>query len=226
MVHRGIRTFLEKFDRAQAFTTTPGQNGWTIADTSSAGTPTYLCVTEDGGAAKLTLSNTSEAQIVTLHFNDVLPYDLANIQHVWYVAKFAAQADAVTTLTMGLGSARNDIDDSVATNCWFRVEGSVSTSAVVLETDDGVTDNDDKASGASLLLVYKKFLIDFSLGLSDIRFFIDGARVGAGTTFSMAGVTAGQNVQPLVQLQKASGTGVPSLQIAEFGVQYRYALGA
>lgn len=225
MVHRGIKTLIEKFDRAQAFTTTPGQNGWTIADTSSSGTPTYLCVTEDGGAAALTLAATSELENVCLYFNDVLPFDLAMIQHVWFVAKFNAQADAVTTLTMGLGSARNDTPDSVTVNAWFRVEGSVSTSNLLCETDDNTTDNDDKATGTTLTTTYKKLGIDFTNGLADVRFYVDGARVAAGTTFNMSAVTSGQNVQPIIQLQKASGTGVPAIQIAEFGIQYRYALG-
>lgn len=226
MVRRGIKTFLDKFDRAQALTTTPGFNGWTIADTSSSGTPTYLCVTEDGGAMKLTLAATSEAENVCMYMNDVLIWDLAMLQHVWFVAKFAAQADAVTTLTMGVTSGRNDDPDATTVNAQFRVEGSASVSNVVLETDDNTTDADDKASGASLLLVYKKFLIDFTYGLADVRFYIDGARVGAGYTHNMSAVTSGQNVQPNIQLAKASGTGVPSVQIAEVGATFRWALGA
>lgn len=224
-VSRGVITNVDNFDRAQAFTTTPGQNGWTAADTSSAGTPTYLCITEDGGAAKLTLAATSEAEIVTLYMNDVLPLDLANLQRVEFIAKVAG-IDSVTTLTMGVGSARNDTDDSVAVNAWFRMEGSASTTAVVAESDDGTTDNDDKATGTTLSSTYKKFTIDFTNGLSDIRYFVDGERVAASTTFTLAGITTGQNVQPIFQLQKASGTGVPSVTIAQVTTVQRYAYGA
>jgi len=223
-VTRGVITKVENFDRAQAFTTTPGEGGWTIADTSSAGTPTYLCITEDAGAAKLTLAATSEAENVCLYFNDVLPLDLASLHRIEFVAKVAG-IDSATTLVFGLGDARNDTPDTVATNCWFRMEGSVSTSLVVVESDDGTTDNDDKATGSTLAAVYKKFLIDFTNGISDIRFFIDGERVGSATTFSLAGITSGQNVQPMIQLQKASGTGVPSITIAQITTQQRYAYG-
>ena len=223
-VTRGVITKVENFDRAQGFTTTPGEGGWTIADTSTAGTPTYTCITEDGGAAKLTLAATSEAENVCLYFNDVLPLDIASLHRIEFVAKVAG-IDSVTTLVFGLGDARNDTPDTVTTNCWFRMEGSVSTSLVVVESDDGVTDNDDKATGATLAAVYKKFLIDFSNGISDIRFFIDGERVGAATTFTLAGITSGQNVQPMIQLQKASGTGVPSITIAQITTQQRYAYG-
>lgn len=229
MISRGVREWPSHggdfFDRAQAFTTTPGQNGWTIADTSSAGTPTYLCITEDGGAAKLTLAATSEAEIVTLYTNDVLPLDLAQLQSVEFVAKVAA-IDSVTTLTFGVGSGRNDTDDSVTVNAWFRMEGSASTTAIVVETDDNTTDNNDVATGQTLAAVYKKFVIDFTNGLSDVRFFIDGERVAGSTTFNMSAVTSGQNVQPIIQLQKASGTGVPSITIASVRCQYRYAYGA
>jgi hypothetical protein len=221
----GTRTFIEHFDRAQAYTTTPGQNGWTIKDTSSSGTPTYLNVTEDGGAAKLTLAATSEPEIVTLYQNDVLMYDLSQLQHMWWIAKVAA-VDAVTTLVMGLGSAQNDTDDSVAINAWFRLQGSASTSAVVVETDDGTTDNNDVATGTTLAATYKKLQLDFTNGLSDVRFLVDGERVAAATTFDMSSISAGQNVQPLVQLQKASGTGVASVSLAQFGVQYNWSYGA
>lgn len=221
----GVREFCEAFDRAQAFTTTPGQNGWTIADTSSSGTPTYLCVTEDGGAATLTLASTSEAENVCLYFNDVLPWDLAKLQFVKFVAKVSG-IDSATTLVMGVGSARNDTPDSVAVNAWFRMEGSASTSAVACETDDATSDLDDKATGQTLAAVYKTFLIDFTQGLSDIRFYIEGERVAASTTFTLANITAGQNVQPIIQIQKASGTGTPAVTIAMIEAKYRYAYGA
>lgn len=225
MAWAGTDCFIDNFNRAQTFSTTPGHNGWAIKDTSSAGTPTYLCVTEDGGAAKLTLASNNEAEIVTLYTGDVLPYDLRMISNVWWVAKVAG-IDAVTTLTMGVGSAQSDTDDSVAYNAWFRMEGSASTTALVVETDDATTDNNDVATGVSLSSTYKRMMIDFSQGLANIRFFVDNARVASGTTFSMASAVAAQNVQPFVQLQKASGTGVPAVTLAQFGITYKWTYGA
>lgn len=224
-VTAGTRKFVDHFDRAQAFTTTPGMNGWTIKDTSAAGTPTYLCVTEDGGACALTLANTSEAEILTLFHNDVLQLDLALLHRVWFVARVAA-IDSVTQLCLGVASAQNDTLDSVAVNAWFRIDGTVSTSAVVVETDDGSTDNDDRATGQTLGSGYKKLELDFTGGVSNVRFFLDGQRVAADRTFSMAGITAGQNVQPFVQLQKASGTGVAAVTIAQIGWEYSYSYGS
>lgn len=225
MVNREVLQFVDYFNRAQALTTTPGHNGWTVKDTSSAGTPTYLVATADGGGMKLTLASTSEAEVVTMYHNDVLCFDLAKIQYVEMVA-LVGGIDAVTTLTMGLGSAQNDTDDSLATNALFRIEGSVSTSNLVVETDDAVTDNDDKATGKTLSSTFKTLRIDFSYGLADVRFYVDGERVAATTTFNMSGLTAGLNVQPWVQLQKASGTGVPTVTIKKFLIQYTEANGA
>lgn len=225
MITRGVAEFCDLFDRAQVFSTTPGARGWTIADTSASGSPTYLCITEDGGAAALTLASTSEAENVCLYFNDVLPWDLAGLQYVKFVAKVSG-VDSATTLVFGVGSARNDTPDSVATLAWFRIEGSASTSNVVCETDDGTTDNDDKATGQTLSSTYKTFVIDFSKGLTDVRFFIEGEPVATGTTFNMSAVSSGQNVQPIIQIQKASGTGTPAVTIALIEAQYRYAYGA
>lgn len=224
MVIREVVDKVDRFDRAQAYTTTPaGEFGWTIKDTSSAGTPTYLNIS--GRGAKLTIASTSEEEIVTLYQNDVLPFLLPKIQYVDFDLVVAG-IDAVTTLVAGIASAQADTEDSVATLAWFRMEGSASTSNVVVETDDGVTDNDDVATGTTLAAVVKRFRIDFTNGLSDVRFYIDGARVAAGTTFSMASASSTQNVQLFVQLHKASGTGVPSVTVKRCGIQYLTADGA
>ena len=198
----------EFFDRAQTYSTTPGENGWTIADTSAAGTPTYA--NQDGGGVVLTLEATSEAQNVCLYQADRLIFDIDEIQSMTFFAKVSG-IDAVTTLTMGLGSARNATPDSVATNAWFRMEGSASTSNVVCETDDATTDNDDKATGTTLSSTLKKFTIDFTKGKTDVRFYIDDTRVATATTFDVSAATG--KMQPIFQIQKASGTGTPAVTI-------------
>lgn len=225
MAWAGCTTLIDNFDRAQVFSTTPGHNGWTIADTSSAGAPTYLCATEDGGKAVLTLANNTEAEILTLYQNDVLSFDLRMISHVWWVVKVAA-IQAESTLTFGVGSARHDTDNSVAYNAWFRMDGGTSLTNLYVETDDATTDVAATATGTTLAAVYKKCLIDFTQGLGDIRFFVDGARVATGTTFSMAAAAAGQNVQPIVQFQKSSAAGTPAVHIAQFGITYKWSYGA
>ena len=223
MMNRGVRTKSDFFDRAQGFTTTPTERGWTAVLTGT--TPTATCITADGGAAKLTLSSNSESQLAVLYNNDVLAFDVAQLKWIEFVA-LVAGVDSVTTIVMGLGAAHNTTLDSIVTNAWFRMQGSVSTTAVVVETDDATNDFDDKATGQTLAGVYKTFKIDFQNGLADVRFYIEGERVASDTTFDMSDLTSGLNVQPYFAVAKASGTGVPSVTIAKIDIVYNYAYGA
>ena len=221
MAWAGTDCFIDNFNRAQAITTTPGVNGWTVKDTSSSGTPTYL-VGGSGTGLVVTCDNTNEAQIATVYQNNVLPYNLLDISNVWWVAKVSG-IDAVTTLVLGVASAQNDTSDTVTTNAWFRMEGSVSTTALVTETDDNATNDDDNATGTTLAAVYKRLMIDFSQGMGSVRFLVDGALV---STLSMAAITTATYVQPYVQLQKASGTGIPAVDLRQFGITYKWSYGA
>lgn len=219
MATSGTITFHDDFRRAQALTTTPGHNGWTIKDTSSAGTPTYLCTS--GAGLVLTLASNSEAEIVTLYHNDVLQFPLQDIISCEWALKVSG-IDAVTTLVAGMASAQNDTADSVATNLWFRMEGSASTSAVVAETDDGSADDDDNSTGSSLSSTIRRLKLDLRNGLDDVRFYIDGSRRASANTFNMEAAADPTNLQPFVQLQKASGTGTPSVTIRSCTIVYRY----
>lgn len=202
------RRFEDFFDRAQALTTTAGVNGWTIKKTG-AGTPTYL--TQSGRGMVLTLEATSEAQIVTMYQNDKLPWALSELKWIEFVLKVSG-INSVTTLNAGVASGQNDTADSVTYQSWFRMEGSASLTAVVAECDDnGSYDEDDIATGATLAATYKKFLINFS-DLSNVKYYVDGIRVAASTTFNMSAASA-QKVQPYVMLGKASGTGVPAVTV-------------
>lgn len=215
----GIYTFTDDFRRAQALTTTPGYNGWTVKDTSAAGTPTYLCTS--GSGMVLTLAATSEAEIVTMYQNDVLQFPLQDLVSIEWAAKVSG-IDSVTTLTMGVASAQADTADSVATHAWFRMEGSASTTALVTESDDGTTDDDDNSTGSSLATTTRRLKIDFSNGLDDVRFYADGSRRSSANTFNMEAAADPTNLQPFVQLQKASGTGTPAVTIRSCIIRYRY----
>lgn len=223
MVTRKVKIWRSDFDWAQAFTTTAGYKGWTIADTSSSGTPTYLTVS--GGGAALTCDTQNEAQNVCLYQNNILPFNLLKIQWMEWLAKCPV-TDAAATVFMGLGSARNDAPDSLTTMVGFRIEGSVSTTNLLAESDDGTTDLDDKATGTTLATVYKKLQIDFTRGLSDIRFFVDGEPVATSQTFSMAALTSATNVQPIFQLQKTASAAAISLHIKNLAIAYNVVEGA
>jgi hypothetical protein len=97
---------------------------------------------------------------------------------------------------------------------------ATSTTAVVIDTKDGTTAVSNTATGATLGTTYKKFGIDFTNGLSDVRAYIDGSRVAAGTTFNLSGLTAGNNFQLMAAAYKASGTTTPLFQISRVAIQY------
>lgn len=186
---------------------------WLIDDTSSSGSPTYV---RSGSNATLTLASTSEVENVCLHFGDVLPFDIDNIQRVELVVSLGAAFTSGSTLVFGVGSARADDPDAVAANAWFKMVGATSTTAVYCETDDGVTDLDDKATNQTLGTTAKRFVIDFTGGKSNVRFYMDDSSgnlvpVCTSTTFDMSGYSAG--LQPIIQLQKAANTNVDAVSI-------------
>lgn len=218
-VYRKVITKQYWFDENFTYSTgVPGPYGWTVKDTSSAGTPTYVYL--DGGGLKLLCDNTSEAQVLTLFHNNIEMIDIDELHYIrWYLK--VSGIDSATTLVAGVADGQNDTSDTVTTNAWFRMQGSASTTALLTESDDGTRDNDDKATGQTLSSTVKMLEIRFketALGIQDVRFFVDSTRVTTDTTFNMAAATG--DVQPYIQLQKASGTGVPAVTVC--GCEYQY----
>jgi len=207
----GIQDFVkyeEDFLGPMTLTASP-TNGdrWDIADTSSAGTPTYT-VGGINGEATLAFDAQSEIQNVCLFQSDVLNWDIDLIQRIEMRVKTSATLDSATSLAFGLASARNDAIDSIAAHASFRIIGN---NTLVVESDDGTTDLDDKATGATLADTYKKFVIDFTGGKSNVKFYVDGVRVAASVTFDMSAYSAG--LQPYVQIQKTADTNTDSVTI-------------
>ncbi len=223
-VSRNPIRFTDNFNRAQILTTAPGFNGWTLTETAAAGTPIKAIFGEDGGAMRIASDNESEIQNICMSHDDILTVDVATLGVVEMICKVAGMSTG-STIIWGFGSARDDVPDDITTAAWFRIEGSASLTAVVVESRGGTTENEDVATGETLAAVYKKFQIDFTRGLKDVRFLIDGERVAAATTFDMSGITAGQNVQPIIQVQKTSSTAVPQFDLARIDYQTQYVYG-
>lgn len=200
------------------FVTSAGLDPWVITDTSSAGTPTYVRVDHGEttgafalGVAKLSLEATDEVQNVCLSWGDKLGLDIDKVRGFECRLKMSqAAADAATSFAFGMTGDRNDAIDSIAAAAIFRVVGADSTTALVVETDDTSVNNDDKATSTTLINAYKVCRIDFS-DLSDVRFFVDDARVASATTFDMSNYSAG--LQPFFQLQKTGGTATDAVEL-------------
>lgn len=199
----------DDFVGGATITGTAGEGMWKVADTSSAGTPTY---TKDaaahGGVFTMQFSSTNEIQNLCLYWDDKLHLDIDQLQHVEFMVKTVASLDTATTLTFGLCTGRNDNPDSTTNNAQFKLAGS---NAIVCETDDGTNDNDDKATGLSLVATYRHFVIDFTGGKSNVKFYIDDQHVATTTTFDMSNATG--QLQPFVQLQKTADTNEDSVSI-------------
>jgi hypothetical protein len=208
---RDFQIFYDDFNGAVASLPTSADPAtpWLVDDTSSAGAPVY---TKGTSELTVTLAATNEIENVAPHFGDALDFDIDLVQRVEMRVKIgAATFTSGSILCFGVGSARNDTADSVVANAWFRMEGANSTSLVYVETDDGTRDNDDVSSGTTLGTTYKEFVIDFTGGKQDVKFYIDGRRVATGTTFDMSGYSSG--LQPIIQLQKAANTNVDSVVV-------------
>ena len=182
-----IVKWCDEFLGHRVYSATAGSNvghNWLIADTSSAGTPTYVPVTPGRGVT-LTHDNTNEVQNVCLYQGDKLCFDIDEIDQIRMRVKMSqATMNAASSVAFGLASARNDAIDSIAEAALFRLIGA--SAAVLVESDDGTTDLDDKATGQTLGTTAKDFVISFVAGKADVRFFIDGQPVATDVTFDMS----------------------------------------
>jgi hypothetical protein len=199
-----------------ALSSSQSDSDWLVDDTSSSGTPTYT-KGGIGGEATLALAATSEAENVCLHMGDDLNFDIDLLKRIEFRIKGGQAAlGANSQLAFGVCSARNDAIDSIAEQACFRVIGSDDTTAVVCESDDGSNNNDDVATNQVLANSYKRFVIDFAGGKSDVKFYMDNgdgalSRVASATTFNMSNYSAG--LQPFIQIQKTTGTDTDSVVI-------------
>jgi hypothetical protein len=195
---------------------------WCYKVTKTAGSPSVAPVTGITHSMRLLLDNTNEEQVLTLDHGDVLQFRANDLLSIAFRAKATVPA-ANQGLSLGLSSAENDVPGSVANYSWFRL---AANGTILVETNDGTTAITGTSTGQTLSAdVFKEFLIDFSQGLNDVRFSCSGSngnlmRVAPKTIFAMPGLS-GLFLQPFAQLQKASGTGVPHLDVDYCEILYR-----
>lgn len=192
-------------------TTADPATPWLIADTSAAGAPTYVRGIDTGtssgtcGEAKVTMEATSEVQNLCLYFGDVLQMDINDrLTYECRLKMGQATLDTATMFAFGLTGDRNATIDTVAQMMIFRVIGD---NVLVVESDDGTTDLDDKATGESLTNAYRTFRID-AQDLTNVKFHIDGKRVASTVTFDVSAYAG--CLQPFFQIQKTADTNTDS----------------
>jgi hypothetical protein len=202
----GVQDFIEYFDdfigTSVTFPTAANIGTPWLTDVTGAAPPTHV---RAGSTATLTLTSASQEQILGLHHNDSLAFDIDDIQTVEMRVRINASTfTSGSIFVWGVADTRNDTADSVAHHAWFRMEGANSTTLVYCETDDGTRDVNDISTGVTLGTTFKRFVIDFTGGKSNVKFYIDGQRVCSTQTFDMSAYAG--SFQPLLQLQKGVNT--------------------
>lgn len=181
---------------------------WVKQDTSAAGAPTWALVADThGGEVAMTLAATDEAESLTLYIGDQKLFQ-ANKNPVFEARLKVSTIAANQRVVFGLAGDRDATLDDVAQNAWFRIEAAMD---VLVETDDGTTDNDDNDTTVDAVNgTYAVYEVDLS-NLSDVKFRINGVDY-TPETMSLAALTTA-TLQPFIEIQKDSGTGTPSVTI-------------
>lgn len=184
-------------------------NDWHLNDTSAAGAPTHA-ILADETAVELALAANDELEVQGYDFNDKLVFDIDTLNT--FVARF--KVSTITTAeeaVIGMGSAWADAINDIVAHAWFKLDATMD---LLVESDDGTNDLDDKDTDVDLTLdTYIWVMIDFSTK-ADVKFYTstDGkvwTQRQTGTTFDMSNYTAG--LQPMFAILKASGTTTPSI---------------
>ena len=175
----------------------------TKTGTSTNNTVDYVAGSD--GKYALTHSADSEAQTMRVDGGDTLAINMSKKPKIEIRAKInfaGATFSADQRAVFGLSSAYAAALDDATTNAWFRVEGASLN--ILIESDDGTTDDDDNDSGIDLVDdTFVVFEIDCS-DLSAVKFYVDG--VPASSDLDMSALSANTLVQPIVAIQRDAGT--------------------
>lgn len=180
----------------------------------------------------MALAATNEAENNCLYFDDILSYDIDDLVRIEFLLKVTIPGTITASqVAFGLAGTRNDAIDSIAQHASFRLIG---TSDLLLESDDGTNDNDDKDTGIDIVSGdWYRFAIDFSEGnqtrsapyaslggKGDVHFYAGSTahrRQSKNVGFDMSNYSGG--LQPYVQLQKTASTNVISVTLREITVE-------
>lgn len=165
------------------------------------------------GILSMILDADSNAEDAVLYWGDQRGIDVSKAAIFEARVALAVLPTASVTVVFGMVDDHHLDKDTVASSAWFRLQGT-NGDRVLVETDDTTNNNDDVDTGLDIVAAaYHYYRIDFG-DLSDVRFYIDGDRVGAGTTFDMSNLSAAEAVmQPYFSLDKGSGTPVGTMDV-------------
>lgn len=185
---------------------------WTVTETQI---NTTAAITADtaNGILCMQLDADNNAEVCSVDFGDQKCFDLkSGLIYEARVNLGVLPSGSGTIAVWGLGSARNDDADAVATNCWFMAKGS---GLIYWETDDGDTDDDDNSTGVTVIAtdwkVYRIEVVQTAANTATAYFYIDGVLVGTGSFTALSDAEA--LVQPIFQIYKGATTQVGTLNV-------------
>lgn len=196
-----------------------GLFGWT--NTNPTGSELGPTINEvDGGGVAIALDSQNLAEYVHLFMDDVLPFNVGNIENIFF-EMYATGVTANTTIVCGFAGESSSYLASIADCVWFRATGST---ALNVETRDGAN-NTEQAAGLTLSSTgYQQYDIDFTKGINDIRFLgDDGSHVrpiARRNTFTIANNPLGQ-FQFFARVEKTQSTDTPVLFVRSLDIEYR-----
>lgn len=166
------------------------------------------------GILALALTATSEAQLAGMSYGDQRPFILNQGLNFEARFRFSVLPTTGAIVCVGLMGDHHATADTVAESIWFRADAN---GAITVESDDTANERTKIATGVTLTtddwIVAR---IDCT-NIADVKFYINGERVAEGTTFNMSAV-AGLKLQPVARINKASGTGVGTVELDYFAV--------
>ena len=186
-----------------------GTTVWNVVDQGAA--TEAIVADSDNGQFLLHLTSASEAQDAVLYHGDNKTFNVGSGLIMEFRLNMAVVPGTGVTAVFGMAGPHNLDKDTVANAAWFRLQASA---ALLCESDDTANNNDDKATGITLVAgTYNIFRIDFTT-LTDVKFYVDGVRVASTVTFDMSNLSdAEKQMQPYFSLDKASGATLGDLNI-------------
>jgi len=172
--------------------------------------PTVAGVADaSAGIMACTLTATSEKQDAAIYCDDQRNFSLEQGCVFEARVKLSVLPTGTAELVMGLLGDWIDGSDNATYSAFFTADGS---GELICEMDDNATDR-STTSGVTLTNAEWAVLRIDATDIHDVKFFVNGNRVAAGTTFDYAATGANAVLQPFFQAYKASGTGVGTLQV-------------
>jgi len=143
------------------------------------------------GVVQLYFDNTNEAKTAQINMNDELMFSIAQGMIFEARVTMSVMPDGATSRgTIGMGGA------FVAGGPAHRVGFEILENGVInAECDDAATDTPGSTGVTAVALTYNIFRIDCT-DQTDIKFFIDGARVAGSTSFNSVSATTNLKMQP------------------------------